>query len=1048
MTHTRTRTIPAALALLLAVLAGCDKPQDDPLAEVFDLRGVPTSPELAVHLAAGLEALDASEPDDAVTRLLDRAQALEVAIQRRASRSAAVDTLWTAWRTDPANLVWIHLATRYRYYAPGPDPFADMLRQPALADSTGAAGAYLRGRLSYSFEERAAFFDAAEDAAADLDSLQLVVLNLNLAFEQRGRTGDLGAAERLLDGLPLARRTGGARLEAECWYDIAGYLQAGDHLDDALHAAVLATAMARKLGDPYLSIKRRIRIAHIMQSRRESYGALELLETCLTDAETHDYEWGLTAGLDKAASICCDLRDYERAVDYDRRNLAHAVAAADSQNVPRNLGSLSYDFRMLGHLDSTRIHLEEARRWVDAFPDPINAAQMPLFEAEYFCQVGDYETAAPLLDEARTLMWDASLVDDFADMLLDHIRMGLEMGHADLAYRAIDRLRTMPEALRDKSPNQNRLADFEILSADLLARQGEFRAAAAAQARAREAVARRGGEGKAWECRRSEGELSLLRGDPNAAREAFTAALELAESEGDPAHLSASRFHLGHVLLELGRGEEARALFTGAAADTAYGGRFRTRLSADLLLGMSYAREGRHAEAVARFRTMLEQCTPHTPGDLLARLRIELGRSLLAEGDVAAAERSLLAALALLEGTGRRTQVEELRAFNQTAQRDAAETLIGLYVDHPDGDAAAHTLRLAERSRWSVDRETCDDALLTALLADDGPLLAFFVGRERSFVWVGDKDGLTVADLPGRAELLRALAPVAADLERPGRPVDADAARRLSELLLGSLGERWPAGATLRIVPDDILFATPWSALPWTSAGPIITRGTICEAPSLATLARHDTAQATTYLRLLALGHDGAIDEPDAAIPLRHAEDEVRAIGAFWPADRVEIRTGADAGWASLLDASRPPDVIHIASHAVVHPGAPGRSTLRLASDAPPLTPAAVRGLSLDVELVFLSCCETAGHASGAGRGLADFARAFMRAGARTVVASTLRVDDEASAYLAERFYRHWLGGKSKAEALRAAQLELRAARAEWEHPYYWSSYRLLGDGS
>jgi CHAT domain-containing protein len=112
------------------------------------------------------------------------------------------------------------------------------------------------------------------------------------------------------------------------------------------------------------------------------------------------------------------------------------------------------------------------------------------------------------------------------------------------------------------------------------------------------------------------------------------------------------------------------------------------------------------------------------------------------------------------------------------------------------------------------------------------------------------------------------------------------------------------------------------------------------------------------------------------------------------------------------------------------------------------VTIAAVVELELDAELVFLSCCEAAGRSAGRGRGLADFARAFMRAGAKTVVASSLRIDDEAAAFLAARFYRHWLDGGSKAQALRAAQLDLRASRAAWDHPYYWASFRLLGDGS
>jgi len=737
--------------------------------------------------------------------------------------------------------------------------------------------------------------------------------------------------------------------------------------------------------------------------------------------------------------------------------------------VPRNLTSLSYDFRMLGRLDSCKVYLARARRWVDAFPDPLNTPLMPLYEAEYYCQIGDYETVAPLLAEARALMWDANQAEDVVDMLIAHIRMGLEMGHVDLAYRAIAQLRAMPEALRDRLPNQNRLADFEILSADLLARQGEFTAAAAAQSRARAAVTQRGGEGKLWECHRSGGELALLRGDLAAARDAFTACLELAEVEGDPARLASSRFHQGHVLLEMGHCSDARDLFAEDDDDATYGGRFRARLSASLLLGMSYAREGRHAEASERYRLLLAQCTENTPADLMARLWIELGRSLIQGAESEEAERSLQSALQLLQGAGRRTQVEELHAFNQVALRDAAEALIGLYMDRPDLladlDLGEHTLLLAERSRWSADRSaTAEPAvtgeMLTHLLADDSPVLAFFVGRARSFVWTGDADGLSVGSLPGRDELLQALAPVAADLERPGRPVDEDAARHLATLLLGALGERWPAGKTLRVIPDDILFATPWSALSWTgapagdSARTVIDHGPVCEAPSLAALVNADAPASAATLRLLAIGQDGTAGgsrRPDDVLALRHAETEARAVCALWPAGQAVARVGADAAWERLADPRQDRyDVLHIASHAVVHQGAPGSSTLRLASgpDPFPVTIEAAGELELDAELVFLSCCEAAGRSSGTGRGLADFARAFMRAGAKTVVASSLRVDDEASAYLAASFYRHWLNGANKAQALRAAQLELRAERDAWRHPYYWASYRLMGDGS
>jgi CHAT domain-containing protein len=458
----------------------------------------------------------------------------------------------------------------------------------------------------------------------------------------------------------------------------------------------------------------------------------------------------------------------------------------------------------------------------------------------------------------------------------------------------------------------------------------------------------------------------------------------------------------------------------------------------------------------------------------------------------------------LLREAGWRTQLAELRAFNEVAFRDVAESLIGLYVDHPgllkDSDLAEHTLLLAEESRWraitttestsektaamaetpagtSAERlaETSVETLaessaetsletpaevLARLRAVDAPILAYFVGRERSFLWLDTGQELQIHNLPGRDDLLRMLTPVTADMERPGRPIDQAAARRLSALLLGPLAGHWPAGQTLRVVPDDVLFATPWSAMPLPGddggepARLIVEHGPVCEAPSLASLALSGAAASAATLRLLAVGQDAAVtvlQQQDRLPSLRHAEQEAQAVSAAWPAGNATVVVGADAVWGQLARTELPRhEVIHIASHAVVHQGVPGRSTLRLSAEGEslPVTIGTVSGLDLDAELVFLSCCEAARYGAGTGAGVVDFARAFMQAGARTIVASALRVDDEASAFLATQFYHHWLAGKNKAAALQAAQLDLRDARAVWSHPYYWAAYRLIGDGT
>ena len=86
----------------------------------------------------------------------------------------------------------------------------------------------------------------------------------------------------------------------------------------------------------------------------------------------------------------------------------------------------------------------------------------------------------------------------------------------------------------------------------------------------------------------------------------------------------------------------------------------------------------------------------------------------------------------------------------------------------------------------------------------------------------------------------------------------------------------------------------------------------------------------------------------------------------------------------------------------------------------------------------------------GAGDGLLP--HIFQMAGARSVVTTIWGEDIEDSAMIAvtKAFYKHLASGKSKSDALRAAQLEARDARVEQNgaaHPFYWAGFRITGEG-
>ncbi len=95
------------------------------------------------------------------------------------------------------------------------------------------------------------------------------------------------------------------------------------------------------------------------------------------------------------------------------------------------------------------------------------------------------------------------------------------------------------------------------------------------------------------------------------------------------------------------------------------------------------------------------------------------------------------------------------------------------------------------------------------------------------------------------------------------------------------------------------------------------------------------------------------------------------------------------------------------------------------------------------VELLVLSACNTATGDNRAVLGLAGLA---VRSGARSTLATLWPVRDEAAALLMIQFYRTLQQpNTTKAEALRQAQLTL-LANPNYEDPFFWSAYVLVGN--
>ena len=156
----------------------------------------------------------------------------------------------------------------------------------------------------------------------------------------------------------------------------------------------------------------------------------------------------------------------------------------------------------------------------------------------------------------------------------------------------------------------------------------------------------------------------------------------------------------------------------------------------------------------------------------------------------------------------------------------------------------------------------------------------------------------------------------------------------------------------------------------------------------------------------------------------------------------IETETLTDEG-ATLdaLNALAPNcDILHLACHGLFRADNPMFSAVKLQDGW--LTAADVMQLNLKDMMVTLSACESGRGTVLQGDEVVGLPRAFLGAGASSVVVSLWLVQDETTQTLMTHWYRQLLERMSRAAALRTAQ---QALREMFPHPYYWAPFILIG---
>ena len=174
--------------------------------------------------------------------------------------------------------------------------------------------------------------------------------------------------------------------------------------------------------------------------------------------------------------------------------------------------------------------------------------------------------------------------------------------------------------------------------------------------------------------------------------------------------------------------------------------------------------------------------------------------------------------------------------------------------------------------------------------------------------------------------------------------------------------------------------------------------------------------------------------------PLPFAREEVEMIGRLLGSTTL---IGRQATKDEVLQRIGSVALEHIAAHGSMETGeialAPNPDETDFIMTMKDVLRAKIRA-----RLVVLSCCHSA-HGKIKAEGVVGIARAFLGAGARSVLVSLWAIDDKATLEFMKNFYQHLVEGKSASKALNQAMNCMRESE-EFSDVKHWAPFVLIGD--
>lgn len=826
-------------------------------------------------------------------------------------------------------------------------------------------------------------------------------------------------------------------------------------LPKALDAATRARAIFESIGDERRAARAMVNAGVVHRSLNDPESALAAFDAavgCFADQPMVRAQIESNRG--EALYALSRFTEAERAL-LEALSLFESVGVGHAQAAAVVRGNLADLLNREGRLDEAARAYELAIRSIDPSRAPGDQARLRAERAEILIDIG-------LVDEARLELEAVCPVLKEHELRAEWARGMTALGRAHLTMKAFSNAQAVLEAaIAEHRTLQNpaNAARATIVLARVLTNEGK---SALAEQSLRAAIAELADRPLelAW-LKLSLGQLLLDLRRPEHAEPWLSEAVDAARSLGLRPLLLEALHARGRKRFELKRIVEARRDFDEALA-IAHG--LRGRLPGERFR-VAFADRGRelHQDAMAcwidgstnlerqRVFEIVERSRNRTLADVIA------GAQVLSVGSSPHAE-----AHALLTEAGRLGQ--ELNAIysrlSEPMRSDVGETFRERYVKA--AASAEQRLGLIESRLASTQefRGILDSlptpAEVASHLEPSSAFLEFTRVHNRLIAVVITADGeIHIRNLGEVASVVDAASLVNLELGRslargvlpPNSPGSHSLLQgvqrsltRLYDALIRPIESIIEGRSSLVIAPCAEVQHVPFEAL-FNGSSYLLERFAIAYAPSasvhcglLARRAMHEH-RAPTGRPLVV----GAWDDHAPAI-----EREVQAIAEALPGAR--LLAGAQATRAALTEHAPGADLLHIACHSIAPDAGAFSGRLRLADGW--MDTREVAALRLRASLVVLSSCESGRGTVVGAEEMYGLVRAFLIAGARSVLAVRWRLNDRLAASQIVQIWTHAVGMQDRngmSAALRAMQLEW--IRNGW-HPAAWATYFLLGSPS